>query len=183
MALREVILTVLARRRMTGYEITRTFDQVLAYFWRASHQQVYRELATLHADGCVEYESVRQRGKPDKKVYEITKSGREELRRWIAQPTTPPRPQYDLLVKMLAGTLVDKAALRVEFARVRTEIDAVMKQFRALERECLKQPLSKISEYDQMLYLALRRGLLLGQAQDVWLAEVDEFLNTGRLRR
>ena len=116
-------------------------------------------------------------------MYEITKSGREELRRWIAQPTAPPRPQYDLLVKMLAGTLVDKAALRVEFARVRTEIDAVMKQFRALERECLKQPLSKMSEYDQMLYLALRRGLLLGEAQDVWLAEVDEFLNTGRLRR
>jgi len=58
-----------------------------------------------------------------------------------------------------------------------------MKQFRAFERDCLKQPLNKMSEYDQMLYLALRRGLLLGRPQDVWLAEVDEFLNTGRLRR
>ena len=183
MALREVILTVLARKRMTGYEITRMFDQVLSYFWRASHQQVYRELGQLHRQRFVEFEVVPQAGKPDKKVYEITKAGRDELRRWVAAPTAPPRPQVDLLVKLLAGTLVDKHALRAEFARVRTEIAGVMKQFRAFERECLKQPLNKMSEYDQMLYLTLRRGLLLGRAQDVWLNEVDEFLNTGRLKR
>jgi len=100
----------------------------------------------------------------------------------VATPTDPPKPQYDLLVKLLAGTLVDKAALRVEFARARREIAAVMKQFRAFERECLKQPIAKMPEYDRMLYLALRRGLLLGRAQDVWLAEVDEFLNSDRLR-
>jgi DNA-binding PadR family transcriptional regulator len=183
MALREVVLTVLARRRMTGYEIARTFDQVLSYFWRASHQQVYRELARLHRQRFVVYEVVPQAGKPNKKVYEITKAGRDELKRWVAEPTAAPRPQYDLLVKLLAGTLVDKQALRVEFARVRSDIAGVMQQFRAFERECLKQPLGKMSEYDQMLYLALRRGLLLGRAQDVWLAEVDDFLNTGRLKR
>ena len=69
MALREVVLTVLARRKMTGYEITRTFDRVLSYFWRASHQQVYRELARLHAQHCVVYEAVAQTGRPDKKIY------------------------------------------------------------------------------------------------------------------
>ena len=45
MALREVILTVLARGTMTGYQITKDFEAVYAHFWRASHQQVYRELA------------------------------------------------------------------------------------------------------------------------------------------
>ena len=52
----------------------------------------------------------------------------------------------------------------------------------AVGREYLKQPVAKMSDYDRMLYLALRRGLLLVRAQDVWLAEVDEFLNSGRLR-
>ena len=60
---------------MTGYEITRTFDQVLVYFWKASHQQVYRELASLHGDGCVVYEVVRQPDKPDKKVYRHHRRG------------------------------------------------------------------------------------------------------------
>ena len=53
MALREVILTVLARGEMTGYEITKDFEAVYVHFWRASHQQVYRELARLNKDSRV----------------------------------------------------------------------------------------------------------------------------------
>jgi hypothetical protein len=40
MALRHVVLTVLARGDMTGYEITKNFETVYSRFWRASHQQV-----------------------------------------------------------------------------------------------------------------------------------------------
>ena len=76
MALREVILTVLARHRMTGYEIARNFDQTLSWFWRASHQQIYRELARLDREGCVSFRVVPQQGKPDRKLYGITRRGR-----------------------------------------------------------------------------------------------------------
>src|ERR1700759_5096835 len=107
LALREVILTVLARGEMTGYEITKDFEAVYVHFWRASHQQVYRELARLNKDGRVTVNKVAQEGKPDKKVYAITKKGLEELRRWIAEPTEPPRPQYDLLVKLLGCHVVE----------------------------------------------------------------------------
>ena len=60
MALREVILTVLARGEMTGYEITKDFEAVYVHFWRASHQQVYRELARLNKDGRVTVKVVAQ---------------------------------------------------------------------------------------------------------------------------
>ncbi len=86
MALREVILTVLARGEMTGYEITKDFEAVYVHFWRASHQQVYRELARLNKDGRVTLKVVAQGGRPDKKVYAITKRGLEELKRWIWNP-------------------------------------------------------------------------------------------------
>src|ERR1700733_9633822 len=68
MALREVILTVLARGEMTGYEITKDFEAVYVHFWRASHQQVYRELARLNKDGRVTLRQVAQERRPDKKV-------------------------------------------------------------------------------------------------------------------
>jgi hypothetical protein len=50
----------------------------------------------------------------------------------------------------------------------------------------LKGPLE--TGYDHALYLALRRGLLLVEAQSVWLGEVTEFLSSrteagGRLTR
>jgi hypothetical protein len=43
-------------------------------------------------------------------------------------------------------------------------------------------PLGKLNPYDQALYLALKRGLLLVEAQTSWLKEVQDYLDTGRLK-
>jgi DNA-binding PadR family transcriptional regulator len=183
MALREVILTQLTQRKMTGYEIAGAFDRTLSWFWQASHQQIYRELARLDADGCVSFEAVAQNGKPDKKVYAITRKGRQELKRWIAEPTPPPRPQYDLLVKLLAGVVLDRKAIREEIARAGSMTAHILAQFEDMERACKSQPLETMTEYDRTLYLALRRGLVMVKAQMLWLEEVQAFLDTGHLVR
>jgi PadR family transcriptional regulator AphA len=181
MALREVILTVLARGEMSGYEITKDFEAVYVHFWRASHQQVYRELARLHKDGRVTARVIAQDGKPDKKAYAITKQGMEELRRWILAPTEMPRPQYDLLVKLLGSHVVDKQAFRQELERIRTQAQQWLDALRVMRRECIRSRAKGWSEHEQILYLTLRRGLLLGQAQQRWLGEVSEFLESGTL--
>jgi DNA-binding PadR family transcriptional regulator len=177
----EVVLTVLAHRPMTGYEIARNFDQVLSHFWRASHQQIYRELARLNSQGLVVFRSVPQSGKPEKKLYSLTKSGRALLRKWVDTPTEIPRPQYDLLVKLLAGLLVNESGLKREIARVQEGTQVYLQQLQAMNRECVTQQLN--GGYDHALFLALRRGLLMVEAQKVWLEEVAAFLETGELNR
>ena len=180
MALREVILTVLARGEMTGYEITKDFEAVYVHFWRASHQQVYRELARLDQDGGVTVKVVAQESRPDKKVYAITKRGLEELKRWIVAPTEPPRPQYDLLVKLLGCHVVDRPVFQRELERISVRAEEWVKELRVMRRECLRVR-ATWSEHDKILYLTLRRGLLLGQAQLRWLREVNEFIASGEL--
>jgi PadR family transcriptional regulator, regulatory protein AphA len=180
MALREVILTVLARGEMTGYEITKDFEAVYVHFWRASHQQVYRELARLDQDGGVTVKVVAQESRPDKKVYAITKRGLDELKRWIVAPTEPPRPQYDLLVKLLGCHVVDRPVFQRELQRISARAEEWVKELRAMRRECLCVR-ATWSEHDKILYLTLRRGLLLGQAQLRWLREVREFIESGEL--
>jgi DNA-binding PadR family transcriptional regulator len=179
MALREVILTVLTQGQLTGYEITKNFDDVLSYFWRASHQQVYRELARLSDDGCVTHEVVEQAGKPNKKVYGLTDLGRDELARWVASETDPPRPQYDLLVKLLAAPAVGKDVLLREIERQQAVTSAVLAAFRAKNDLCMQIPLERLSEHEQILHLALRRGLLLVEAQMKWLAETRAYFEGG----
>ena len=180
MALREVILTVLARGEMTGYEITKDFEAVYVHFWRASHQQVYRELARLNKDGQVTVKVVAQESRPDKKVYAITKRGMEELKRWIVAPTEPPRPQYDLLVKLLGCHVADRRVFQRELERIRARAQEWVNELKAMRRECLRgRP--DWSEHDKILYLTLRRGLLLGQAQLRWLGEAGEFIESGKL--
>jgi len=180
MALREVILTALARGEMTGYEITKDFEAVYVHFWRASHQQVYRELARLNKDGQVTVKVVAQEGRPDKKVYAISKRGLEELKRWIVAPTEPPRPQYDLLVKLLGCHVADRRVFQRELERIRARAQEWVHELRAMRRECLRGR-AQWSEHDQILYLTLRRGLLLGQAQLRWLGEACEFIESGKL--
>lgn len=183
MALRNVILTMLARRKMTGYEIAREFDQVYKYFWTATHQQIYRELGKLHEDECVSFREVPQKGKPDKKLYSITKAGRAELKDWLAKPCDPYRPKFEFMVKLLGGTVVSQPAVRQEVERVKTETDAFLEQTKMMERECLGLPFESMSEYERMLYLGLRRGLLMIQAQHDWLEEVEEYFKSGKLKR
>ena len=91
-----------------------------------------------------------------------------------------PRSQYDLLVKLL-GSHIDREAFRPEFERVRTLAQDWLSGLRVIRKECLRQRARGWSEHEQVLYLALRRGLLLGEAQVRWLDEVEEYLNSGRL--
>jgi PadR family transcriptional regulator AphA len=180
MALREVILTVLARGEKTGYEITKDFEAVYVYLWRASHQQVYRELARLSKERRVTVKVIAQEGKPDKKVYAIAKAGLEELKHWILAPTETPRPQFDLLVKLLGSHVVDQSAFSSEVERIRRAAKDWMKQLRKMQQECLRTR-SHWSEHDKILYLTLRRGLLFGSAQLRWLGEVSEFIQSGKM--
>jgi DNA-binding PadR family transcriptional regulator len=100
MALEHAILVSLAERAGTGYDLARRFDNSIGYFWSATHQQVYKVLARMQADGWVSVTLVEQDGRPDKKVYEVTAAGRDALAGWIAEPAAPEVTRSDLAVKL-----------------------------------------------------------------------------------
>ena len=74
---------------MTGYELAKTFDVSIGFFWKANHQQIYRELTKLRDRGHIQGSEVVQSGKPNKLVYTLTSEGRAALRHWAARPSTP----------------------------------------------------------------------------------------------
>src|SRR5215470_1172874 len=75
-ALGDAILVCLTERPMTGYELAKTFDSSIGFFWKADHQQIYRELTRLRDKGHVQAREVVQSGKPNKLVYTLTVEGR-----------------------------------------------------------------------------------------------------------
>jgi PadR family transcriptional regulator AphA len=182
MALRHVVLTVLARGEMTGYEIAKTFESVYSHLWQASHQQIYKELARLNEEGGVSVKVVAQRSRPDKKVYAITKKGTEELKAWVVSPTEVPAPRHDFLVKLLAHHVGERKDFQRECARLLQAAQQWMRTLRLMRRECLTERDTKgWSEHDEVLYLALRRGLLFGEAQVRWLKEIQRYLVSGEV--
>ena len=59
-ALGDAILACLTERPMTGYELAKTFDSSIGFFWKADHQQIYRELSKLRDRGHVQAGAVRR---------------------------------------------------------------------------------------------------------------------------
>lgn len=112
MALAEAILVCLTDRPMSGYDLAKTFDASIGFFWRASHQQVYRELAKLRDRGLVKSSEIEQKGKPNRIVHTITSAGKQALLAWSQKPSRVPSVKDELLVKLYALEHVDIGALR-----------------------------------------------------------------------
>ena len=89
MALGEAILVCLTERPMSGYDLAKNFDASIGFFWRASHQQIYRELGKLREKGFVERQEIRQSGKPNRILHTITPHGRTALFNWSKKPCLP----------------------------------------------------------------------------------------------
>lgn len=120
MALSEAILVCLTERPMSGYDLAKNFDASIGFFWRASHQQIYRELGKLRERGLVESREVSQSGKPNRIVHTITDAGRTALRAWSLKPARQPSIKDELLVKFYAIDGVDIPAF-VEQMTMRME--------------------------------------------------------------
>src|SRR5215831_5503335 len=113
-ALADAILACLTEHPMTGYELAKTFDSSIGFFWKTDHQQIYRELSRLRDRGYIQGREVVQSGKPNKLVYTLTAEGRAAFRHWAARPSTPASIKDDLLVRMYALDCVDIEPLRTD---------------------------------------------------------------------
>lgn len=85
MSLPFILLGLINNEPNTGYNLTKKFDKNSVYqsIWASSHQQVYRELNKLTNEGKLTFVTQENDGKPDSKIYKITKEGSESLSEWI----------------------------------------------------------------------------------------------------
>ena len=111
MALAEAILVCLTEKPMSGYDLAKSFDASVGFFWRASHQQIYRELAKLRTRGLVQSEEISQSGKPNRIVHTITDEGRSVVRQWSLKQPRMPSIKDDLILKLYAFDDIDMNAM------------------------------------------------------------------------
>ena len=97
---------------MSGYDLAKNFDASIGFFWRASHQQIYRELGKLRDKGFVKSEEISQTGKPNRIVHTITDAGKTSLNDWSKKPVRMPSIKDELLVKFYALENMDVDALK-----------------------------------------------------------------------
>lgn len=156
MALGDAILACLTERPMTGYELAKTFNSSIGFFWKADHQQIYRELSKLRDRGYIQGREVVQSGKPNKLIYTLTPEGRTALRHWAARPSTPPSIKDDLLVRLHALDSIDIEPMRTDLmARLEHHRDRHENYERILKKRFPEGSASGVLDLGNLLLLQL----------------------------
>ncbi len=158
---------------MTGYELAKTFDSSIGFFWKADHQQIYRELSKLRERGHIQGREVVQSGKPNKLVYTLTPEGKAAFRHWAARPSTPASIKDDLLIRIYALDAVDIEPLRADLmARQEHHRDRYERYDRIMRK---RFPHGTASAADMGKLLGLRIGMRYEQMVAEWC---EETINT-----
>jgi DNA-binding PadR family transcriptional regulator len=175
MALGDAILACLTDRPMTGYELAKTFDSSMGFFWKADHQQIYRELSKLRDRGHVQAREVVQSGKPNKLVYTLTAEGGAALRHWAARPSVPASIKDDLLVRLYALDSIDIEPLRADLmARLEHHRDRYERYERLLHK---RFPQETASPADMGKLISLKLGLRHERMVAEWCEEAIDALS------
>jgi PadR family transcriptional regulator, regulatory protein AphA len=171
-----VILGMLRRQPLSGYEIKGLVDNSTRFFWAASYGQIYPELKRLSAAGLVEGADSPTGGRK-RTVYEITAEGEKELVAWLRQPPEVFEMRDEGLLKLFfAEALPPEEAVEI-VREMRRRREAVNAQLRALEPD---------KDEDEKRYplVVLRCGIEFTDWFVDWCRRVEEqILAAGEQRR
>jgi len=99
-------LGVLTHGDASGYEIKKAFeDGPFGHIQEIGFGSIYPALAQLLKDNMVTVTQYTQEGRPDKKVYSLTSSGRLFLLDALEEPTEPDKVRSDFLFRMMFAHL------------------------------------------------------------------------------
>jgi DNA-binding PadR family transcriptional regulator len=84
----------------SGWDLVATAQQTIGDFWSLTRSQVYRELATMAAQGLIEADEI---GPRDRRAYQLTDAGRQTFRDWLGQQPGPEQIRYPLLLTLAFG--------------------------------------------------------------------------------
>lgn len=177
MSLKHAILSLLLESDKTGYDLNKSFQGSIAYYWSASHQQIYKTLADMLGDDWVQVRLSEQDSKPDKKIYAISEEGKHELKQWALQPIKPSGTKNPLLIKLLLTPLVGTEPILQLLKQRLSEIESLQKTYDDIEHTYFASH-QELPLVPTIKHLTLRCGIEHAQAEKKWLLDAIKRLDT-----
>lgn len=147
MNIRSLCLAILFNEEASGYEIRkRSTEGEFAYFVEASFGSIYPALAKLEEEGFVTSRIETQEGRPAKKVYSITETGRRELLDSLFHELDPDVYRSEFLL----------------FALFAPHLPRTLVETRIRER---------VAKYDEEIAVLERIGSSTNESADRWVAD------------
>jgi len=166
-----LLLALLAKGPRHGYDLKSQFEDLFGGTWPLNPGQVYMTLDRLEESGYVTSKRVEQELLPDRRVYSITEDGRQELKRWTAEPSEGPiRLRDELFTKVLTALVTgDGDPTGLIWAQRRHHMQALA-ELRARRMDPTLNPAT---------VLVLQGAILRAEADLRWLDLCEEHVREG----
>lgn len=170
MSLSHALMTSLLEKSSSGYDLARRFDKSIGYFWRATHQQIYRELARMEKAGWIASEAAPDGGRTRKKIYQVLDAGRVELERWAREPAPLVDMRDEFMVRLRADAVIGPLGLQTEVERRMALHATKLAAYRAIETRDFP-PGKPLTREARIQHLILKTGIQYEQGWFNWCKE------------
>ena len=166
------VLGLISFGESSGYDLKRLADHSIHFFyWSPAPSQVYSELRRLESLGYVTERRVQQETRPDKRLYHITPSGRDELQRWLDESEVVPDVLKSVfLLKLFFGGDTSPEVLIGQLEARFNQMEERLLQYEEIENE--------INDQGDWLfpYLTLGYGMAHVRAEIEWICSAIDLL-------
>jgi DNA-binding PadR family transcriptional regulator len=175
MSLNHVILGLLSREPLTGYEMKKIIQHTPFMYWSGNNNQIYKAFVELLDEGFVTKEVQHQDGSPSKHIYTITNDGLIEFNSWLLSVTDVPVFKKQFLIKLALANQLKRGDLENMLA---SYADVVKMQAVLSERELDKCYFAEQEPSDGSLFIDLIRENVLSfySGEHEWVQKVKEFV-------
>jgi len=155
------ILGILAiHPNQSGYEIRKTVQQSVGFFWGESYGQIYPTLKRLAAEGLIVLSApVDVKEKTRRKEYSITPAGKKRLQAWLAVPFRDDPPRDEFLLKLFFASDAGPGVALEQIRRFQEKTRRML----AMLLELQKLGLARSSHYPGFPYWMLTLSYGVGQ--------------------
>lgn len=166
-----LILAILNFGDASGYEIKKqSTEGAFSFFVDISYGSIYPTLARLEKEGLVTCRSESQTGKPDKKVYSITETGKLEFFKTLASPPQQDKFKSEFLLVAMCADMTSPEVIQRAIDAHMAEIKNIETQISEMSSDCDHPATLWIARYGEHVmrakleYLKENRNHLIAMA-------------------
>lgn len=173
-----VVLGMIRLGAQSGYEIKRTVELSIRFFWTISQAQIYPSLERLEREGLIKGK-LEPLGKRRRRTFTITKAGQTALREWLRLQEPMPFELRDIgMIKLFFADALDPDDARALLTAVRRRSEERVSTLRSIEPAALS---TQRNGNDYPL-LTLRMGIAFHQAMMEVCSEFEQEFRKVRQR-
>ncbi len=165
------LLGLLSLRPMTGYEIKKMIAGSHILYWSGNNNQVYTSLVKLHQNEWVTQEIELRADSPSRKIYSITKKGREEFKKMLLSEPEPPQLVHPFMIQLTWADQLDAEEIDTLLTKYEEEMRMQVAMLQTMAQQDQNASSGKIrdSYINPMLARTPREAILWNKLQDNWL--------------